>query len=67
MTLVGKIVFIRLMDGTGIPSVPVKDEDAWSITIWFQNAPRIIPRSQIKSTLRRRTPLQAAGHVPADA
>lgn len=48
MSLVGKIVFVRLIDGTGIPAVKIIAEDAWSITIEFAGAPRIIPRSQIK-------------------
>jgi hypothetical protein len=48
MSLVGKTVFIRQIDGKGIPSVQVIGEDDWSITIMWSNSPKVIPRSQIK-------------------
>ena len=48
-SLVGKLIYLAMKDGHDNPAACVLDEDAWSITIRFQNIPTIIPRDQIKS------------------
>ena len=47
--LVGKLIYLAMKDGQDNPAACVLAEDAWSITIRFQNVPAIIPRDQIKS------------------
>jgi hypothetical protein len=49
MNLVGRRVNIELKDGYVYAAKTVLAEDEWSITIQFQNVPKIIPRSEIKS------------------
>ena len=47
--LKNKLVTIVLKDGYVYVAKCVLDEDEWSITIQFQNVPKMIPRSEIKS------------------
>ena len=49
MSLVGKLVNLELKDGTVYARTCVTGEDDWSITIRFQNRPKMIPRTEIKS------------------
>lgn len=49
MELVNKKVNITLKDGFVFAAKCVLEADEWSITISFQNAPYMIPRSEIKS------------------
>lgn len=46
--LKGKLIYLGMKNGQDNPAACVLDEDAWSITIRFQNVPTIIPRDQIK-------------------
>ena len=50
MSLKDNLVYLAMKEpGHDYPSVCVIDEDNWSITICFANAPLVIPRDQIKS------------------
>ncbi len=47
--LKNKLIYLAMKDGQDNPAACVIDENEWSITILFQNAPKVIPRSEIKS------------------